>query len=946
MLDILTDFFRNIIKSRILPLVVIYLFFASLLIYKVFTIQVVEQKALTESTTEHDVITREIKATRGNIYDSNGVLLAYNKLSYNVTLIDLDAFKTNDDENKMIYKLVRLIEGNGDKITPDFYIKKNKKGKLVFTVSGAAENRFKRDAYAQKSVEELSAEQRNASAEEVYEHLRQGKYMFGISDEYNMDDTLKIMKIRFSLFLNTYNKGNPIQVAADVSERTVAAILENSPDLPGVEIVRQTHRYYNESKYFAHITGYTGTINDNELSSDEDGYYSASDQIGKTGLEAAFEKYLRGTKGSEEATLNSDYNIVDLKTLSEPVKGDDIYLTVDSKLQKACYHILEKNLATVLLSRIHNSANAGEKGKNSSKIMIPIYDVYNALISNNIINLKELSKTNSTIIEKQVYNKFKKKEKSVLKELKILLDVNSTVTKKEAGKEMTEYLEYLYDFIKAEEFIDVKAVDEENAFFNSYLKDEKSLAEFLKYSISNKWINLDNINIGSEYLSTEEIYDILIKNVFDLLETDTGFEKIVYKSLIYNYTLSGTELCLILFDQGVLKKDKKSYDNLYSGALSAYSFIRSKIKSLEITPAELALDPCSGSMVITDPESGKVKALVTYPSYDNNKLANQIDAEYYMKLQSDKSFPLINRPCQQKTAPGSTFKPISAAAALGNNVVGEHEKIHDDVVFDKTDKPATCWSNISHGSIDIRTAIEVSCNYFFYEMGYRMSLDASGKYNSRTGLSKLNEYAGKFGFKEGVTSGVELYEYEPSISDTDSVRSAIGQGSYSFTPTQIARYISCVANEGKLNYLTLIESIKDLDGKEVRNTVSSSVNKKAPKVSLTPQIWSVMRDGLYEVVNGDRSSYSDMFKNIKTIVAGKSGTAQFSALRGNHALFTSYAPYDKPEVSVTVVLPYAYTSSYAVMTAADFYEYYFGERDVESVVNKKADEGVNVINSD
>ena len=130
MLDILADFFRNIIKSRILPLVVIYLFFASLLIYKVFTIQVVEQKTLTENTTEHDVITREIKATRGNIYDSNGVLLAYNKLSYNVTLIDLDAFKTNDDENKMIYKLVRLIEGNGDKITPDFYIKKIKKESL------------------------------------------------------------------------------------------------------------------------------------------------------------------------------------------------------------------------------------------------------------------------------------------------------------------------------------------------------------------------------------------------------------------------------------------------------------------------------------------------------------------------------------------------------------------------------------------------------------------------------------------------------------------------------------------------------------------------------------------------------------------------------------------------------------------------------------------------
>ena len=182
--------------------------------------------------------------------------------------------------------------------------------------------------------------------------------------------------------------------------------------------------------------------------------------------------------------------------------------------------------------------------------------------------------------------------------------------------------------------------------------------------------------------------------------------------------------------------------------MSPYTFIRSKIKSLEITPANLALDPCSGSMVVTNPNTGEVKALVSYPSYDNNKLANQIDAKYYAKLQTDKSYPLINRPCQQKTAPGSTFKMISAAADLATGAVGENEKIDAQVVFTKTDKPASCWSRVPHGKIDIRTAIEVSCNYFFYETGYRMSLDAEGRYNSALGLSKLNKYAGMFGFKK------------------------------------------------------------------------------------------------------------------------------------------------------------------------------------------------------
>lgn len=945
MLDTLITFVKNVLKTRTIPLILIYSVFSAVLIYKVFTIQVVKQEELTKDTASNEEIVRETKATRGNIYDCNGVLLASNKLSYSVTLQDYKAFKTDEEKNAMIFKLIRIIEVNGGKLFPEFYIEKDNKGNLRFTVDGAAESRFKRDAYMSTSVEKLTTEQRNASATEVFEHLRHGKYMFDISDSYSVDDALKIMKIRFALLLNTYNRGNPISVATNVNEKTVAAVLENSVDLPGAEIAEHTYRYYNDSKYFAHILGYTGNVNANEMSADEENYYNTTDQIGKIGVEYSFEKYLRGEKGSEKATLNSDYYVTGTENIALPKAGDDVYLTIDSKLQKVCYNIMEKELATVLLSKIHNSKGYGEKGRNSYNILIPIYDVYNALFDNGAIDIDRLETKKASKVEKAVYVKYKNEEKSVLKKLKELMQKNN-LSEERSNKTIAEYMDYIYTYVKNEKLIDVTLVNEDDINFKDYVAHKKSLGEFLKYAVANRWINLPKLDIGDEYLSTDEIYQIMLKYIFDNISSDRQFKKIVYKNLIFNYEISGTEVSLILFSQGFLKKDETSYRNLLNGSLSAYTFIRNKIKSLEITPANLALDPCSGSMVITDPKTGAVKALVTYPSYDNNKLANQIDAKYYAKLQSDKSYPLINRPCQQKTAPGSTFKMVSAAADLSTGVVGEHEKIYADVVFTKTGKGASCWYNRPHGNIDIRTAIEVSCNYFFYETGYRMSIDSEGKYNSKLGLEKLNKYAAMFGFKKGTTSGIELYEYEPSISDTDSVRSSIGQGSYAFTPSQIARYTAAIANEGTLNYLTVIKEIKSVDGKKIKNEVSNAKNKKAPKVELSKNVWNVIRDGMYLAVNGDRSSHKELFTKIKDLVAGKTGTAQFSAMRGDHALFTSYAPYKNPEITVTCVLPYAYTSGNAARVVADFYEYFYGDADEESLNKKDVKDDVNNIISD
>lgn len=137
------------------------------------------------------------------------------------------------------------------------------------------------------------------------------------------------------------------------------------------------------------------------------------------------------------------------------------------------------------------------------------------------------------------------------------------------------------------------------------------------------------LKIGDSYYSTEEIYKKLVDYGLKLLEDDTTYSKMVYSYLIYHYEISGQDCCLLLFDQGDIKYNAQEYSKVKHGITSPYSFLTGKIRKLEITPGQLGLDPCSGSIVVTDTKTGDVKAMVSYPSYDNNKMANQVDSDYF-----------------------------------------------------------------------------------------------------------------------------------------------------------------------------------------------------------------------------------------------------------------------------------------------------------------------------
>jgi penicillin-binding protein 2 len=318
---------------------------------------------------------------------------------------------------------------------------------------------------------------------------------------------------------------------------------------------------------------------------------------------------------------------------TDPIAGNDVYLTIDSKLQEAIYKIIERNLAGILLSKINNSMSAGSRGESAADIRIPIYDVYFALINNNIIDINAFQDKDATSLEKQVYNKFLNKQADVINELKNTLALNSTVPQSALTDEIKDYTSFIYsDILVKNKIIVSSSVDKNDSTYIAFHNDEISLSQFLQYAIANNWVDLTKLEIGDKYYSTDEIYEKLLETTFKLIKNDDNFNKKLYNYLIYSYKLSGTEICLLLFDQNVLKYNKADKSKLESGAISAYTFITDKIQKLEITPAQLALDPCSASVVVTDVKTGEVAALVSYPSYDNNLLANKIDTSYYNKL--------------------------------------------------------------------------------------------------------------------------------------------------------------------------------------------------------------------------------------------------------------------------------------------------------------------------
>ena len=943
--------YKKISLKRTTVLILVFVIMSVVLVRRLFDLQIIQGEDYISKFQARTTKERVLKSTRGNILDRNGDILASNVLSYSLTLEDNGTYTSTREKNLTLngvaYQVLQILHSNGDDITHSFHIVVDKNGEYAFdVVEGFTLNRFRADIYGQALIDDLKDEQKTATADQMMEFLT-GSEKFSIvlsgdraytEDELTShglpltltkQEMLDIATIRYELNTNSFKKYMQVTIATNVSEKSVAAIMENKTGLQGIDVVEDSIRQYIDDESMAPILGYTGKASSEELTElrKQNPDYSNDAIVGKAGIEQYMELTLQGTDGKETVSVDNLGKVlkIDEDTKVEPVAGDDVQLTIETDWQSAIYQILKQRVAGVLLTKIDAAKTFDYTYvTDASQIRIPIYDVYNALISNSVIDITKFSNEDASDIEKNLYAKFQQKQQRVFDTISTKLNGSNPPAYKDEDEETQEYLSYICNDLLRDTLgiISKDAIDTSDATYKAWTTDETiSLKDYLTYATSQGWIDISSFSPEGEYLDSEEIYQALTEYIIDYLSTDTGFSKLLYKYMLQEDTISGQEICLVLYEQGVLDKNDDDYENLASGAMGAYDFMINKIYTLEIEPAQLALMPCSASAVVVDVKTGDVVALVSYPGYDNNRLTNDMDTDYYAKLALDQSSPFFNKATQQTTAPGSTLKLLSTIAGMEEGIIDEGTYIECTGTFDYVDPPINCWYKNGHGSLDIRTAIEQSCNYFFNMIGFQLGKVGDNEFSEVQSLNKLQEYASLIGLDR--KTGIELSEATPKVSDAKAVPSYMGQGNNLFTTSELARYATVMATSGNVFKLTLLDKVMDPKG----DVIQEYEPEIEDVVNISSNIWDVIHDGMRRVIQTH-----SQFDGLGVEVAGKTGTAELDLRHPNHGLFIGYAPASDPEYAVAIRIANGNSSGNACLIANDIFKYMYNLADKDSIL--------------
>ncbi len=790
------DFFRNFIKRENFRLYFMYIVIIALfcvIAIRLFSLQITKGDYYSREVMGTAVRNVEVEAPRGTIYDRYGRVLAVNNTSYAVCL---DPSVGVDNLNSVLYELIQLLEKNNEKIAVSLPITSSLPHEFLFDGSINQEKRWKEDMNLEEGL----------NAEQCFSELRD---KFEIDKELDDIEAGKIMALRCELYKKRFSRYIPIPIAYNISEKTLTALQENGSSYPCAYVDNRSRREYPYGKYFSHILGYIGTISEEELKGREN-EYSLNDQIGKDGIEQAFEGYLKGVDGSRYIEIDSSgrrISTIDNEGTA-PVDGNNVYLTVDGDIQQTAYNALEDALTAAQLDRL----SGGKFGYSYS-------DVFKSMIESNTVRIKNI--------------------------------MNSAEGTAQGG-------------IK-------------------------------KYILS-----VDNSCAKDMALATQT----LLK----------GYE---------NRAISASQLMLALYEQGQITDNDGTISSLKRGAMSASSVLVAKMRSQEITPQMTAMDPCTGSVVVNDIHNGGIIAAVSYPSYDNNELVNSFNNEYYLRLQNDPTTPMVNRPFTEPRAPGSTFKMITALAGLQEGIITPSTTIYDKGTFTDAGRPfARCWiggGNGSHGAINVSTALEVSCNYFFYTLGYRMGIGTLNKYmeavglNSPTGVEIYELYNSKTmldypsrmsspEYKSYVTK--QRYE-DPTPGDMkwsagDTIRTAIGQSYNNYTSATLAKYVATIANGGTRYKSHFLGEVSDTLG----NNVMSYKPVEEEKIAIKKENLDAIFKGMNLVTKGGSGTLTRSFTGYDINIGAKSGTAQESEKRSEHTAFVAFAPYESPQISIAVMIPY------------------------------------------
>ena len=487
----------------------------------------------------------------------------------------------------------------------------------------------------------------------------------------------------------------------------------------------------------------------------------------------------------------------------------------------------------------------------------------------------------------------------------------------------------------------VAQISERNSDFPGISIETKAARTYLAGSMAAHVIGYTGKIKEEEYKANKDDYDIDdiigktgIEYVFEKYLKGTDGEK--QKEMAVDGTITGEYVSknaiagsdvVLTIDSNLQKTTEESLENCIN-----------KIKNGGFSQR---YDAQGGAAVVMNVNTGEVLATASYPTYEPQWFVGGISQENWAYLRDDTRNPKLNKAIQSTYAPGSTFKMVTAIAGLETGVITTKEKINDTGIYKKYNSEWKCWYYTSyhrgHGYQNVTQALQHSCNFFFYETGDRMGIDNLSKYalhfglGKKTGIELPNE-------KSGVAASKETYakiRNGATMGPGDTLNASIGQGDNNFTPMQIAKYISSIANGGTVVNPTIIKSVLNSDGTEVsKDEIRKYTNEKLgivdtdDGITISDESIEVAKEGMRMAASEAGGTAYNIFKNFNIEVAGKTGSAEAGKdSNGNdlvNAWFVCFAPFDNPEVAVVVMIENGGHGNYAAEVARDVLTQYFG----------------------
>ena len=388
-----------------------------------------------------------------------------------------------------------------------------------------------------------------------------------------------------------------------------------------------------------------------------------------------------------------------------------------------------------------------------------------------------------------------------------------------------------------------------------------------------------------------------------------GLEKIYESQLRGKKGFKEVEVDVSGRELKVLRKFSPKTGN--SLVLTLDSRVQSKLETL--MNEVLRENSVEGSAVVMKVQSGEIIAMVSKPSFDPNSFATGISTKQWSGLVLDEKNPLQNRTIDGQYPPASTYKVVTAYAALAEKIIKPETTIFCPGHFRLGKRDYRCWKKRGHGDMNLHDALVQSCDVYFYTLGYRLGINSLAKYATKLGLGELTGIELK-GEKSGLVPSKQWkkkFKNEPWYPG-ETISASIGQGYNLVTPLQSARMISTIASGGLLVRPYLVKRIEDYDGRLIQEFFPKVIKK----IKIEPEVLRNIKEGLRGVVHeAHGTGRRARLKNV--IVAGKTGTAQVVAMKDSeeidpeeetpyshrdHAWFIAFAPYENPEVAVSVII--------------------------------------------